>query len=206
MALSVGDIVRVVFSGILFGKTWEFSSFRSYVAGDTPANYGLLADLAAGRYTTALAPILGGNTICTAIKIENLTNTLDIFERAVNIGGLNNSTTELPAFFSYGFQITRETRSTRHGSARVPGVPEAAVNSGVIALTPTIMQTAANFFGLQWDVTTGPTADYTFVPVIVGRTKQVVGDKEYYVYDLSRVNAVTGATFRGFTTQNSRKS
>lgn len=206
MALNPGDILRVTIGGILFGKTWEFSTFRSYVLGDTAATYNDILDVVSGQYTTKLAPIVGGNTIVTSLSIENLTNGVDIQQRAVNIGGTNNATVEVPAFVAYGFQILRENRSTRHGSARVPGVPEGAINGESVGLSTLVMQNAADFFGQQWVRLVGPTADFTLVPVIVGRVLTTVGDKEYYVYDLTRINAVVGASFRRLTTQNTRKA
>jgi hypothetical protein len=206
MALSIGDTLRIVFGGILYGQSWEFSTFRSLVAGDGTPTYDGILDLAAGRYTTGLAPVIAGNCVLTSITVENLTNELDILERVVNVVGLNQTTNAMPAFVAYGVQILRESRLTRHGAARVPGVPEAAFESGNVILSQALKDGVANFFGQQWQVTTGPAPDYTLVPVIVGRSLVTVGDKQYYDYDLTRINPVVGASFRGVTTQNSRKN
>lgn len=114
----------------------------------------------------------------------------------------------MPSFVCYGFKCARKRTDMRSGSKRISGVPEGYGADGNISSTSILnaLQTLASMFSIQ--ITEGSSA---WMPVIVRRTLQTFGDKQYYAPPVT-ISSSDYYTADGWsvsprlTSQNSRKS
>lgn len=202
MAISNGDIIRVTNTGEwVDGNVGTNVFFFQYVLGDDSATYEEISNAMSGFLTTRVAPITTIAFTYRSIKVENLTNGLDLEEYAISIAG-TVSGEYMPSFVSWAFRLYRGSKLTRNGRKSFAGVAEASVANGApIAGAVTALNNLAAGILAGLSQTVGPTVDWTLVPVIVGRT--LVGGT--YEIDLGKINSVVDVRFERVSTQNTRK-
>jgi len=200
------------------GDILEFS-LQSYF--QTPANRGLnvfqyevttdvpftLASRGAdvleawyGFIVPLIQPVTTTQIVYEGVAIRNLTDGLEIFEGQPD-SILNGAiaTDSMPPFVSWGFKLTRTNTSTRNGSKRFWGVPEAmSLNGQPAGDAITALPLIAEALGLpvNLDVEGLPEISVQLQPVIVRKdeTGAIIASQ-----------FVNGAQFRSITTQNTRK-
>lgn len=204
MALNVNDIIRVTTRGTFQGQTCL--NVYYFLAADlpSPAEYSTLAVTMGQDLELIVCPQLHTGFAFDLIKIENVTNGLDILETAVTISG-DRTGDPMPSFVALGFQLIRTTRLTRHGAKRFAGVPEACFVGNTITVgdCTTGVQAIADWLALGLYRDDIGDLNHAMLPIIPVRYP--VGHEQEGEINTGAWNLVQDAQFRGITTQNTRK-
>lgn len=199
MAVSVGDVLRITACQTLFGN--EVCNVLYYLVGIWTGNVTLddVIDEFIDTVVSGIRPRQHPDLAWTEFKVEDITNGLDFAIRSDNIPGANSTTTEAaPAFVAFSITKNRTTKLTRSGSARIAGVSEGDMVGNDSTLTAA--EKAQLEDALTATLTGGVTPDeFSLDPVIVGTLPSGAPD-------LSRVQPFSTASFRGISTQTSRKN
>ena len=199
MSAGLGDFIRVTDKQILDGQT-VLNVFFYRVVSITGITDGYLGSLAAWfdlHVTTAIQGVQHAAINHKEMFLENLTNGVDIYTYVYpgDRKGITTSGDVMPSFVTWGFQLMRENRNTRHGYKRFSGVGEVQVSNGQPDIGSTYTDTLATALALDW--TEGV---YTFAePVILRHPITVPLVSPVY-------SSIGSARFKGLGTQNTRKS
>lgn len=207
MSLALDDIVRITSRSTFLGQNMLNVWFYQAVQLGTLVSYEEVVSQWRAEYVTHILPLTADSCMLTEVIIENLTNEVDIeaypFDD-VGTGGEDYS----PSFSAWGFILNRATKLTRHGHKRIGGLTESMLSGNApVAGMLTSLNGAAAWMGADFVKDPLPPGDpiFTLRPVIIGRTEQAPAGSGKYVLDLSKVNNVLSAQFRGLTTQVTRK-
>lgn len=203
MALIDGNILEVTALQELDGNPLLNIFQYRYDEGDTAATYNDLADLFGSQWAVDISAHLSTAHELVGVRIVNLTNGVDEYAEAKAIVG-DITGERLADVYAASFQLVRGSRITRHGYKRFAGIPEASVSANALTDTGAIDDINRFLLGTNLAVDVGMDENYRLTPVIVGRELTTVGDKEYYVYDLSRVNSISSTRFVKMSTQRTR--
>jgi hypothetical protein len=204
----VGDIIEVKdFQSLtnIEGDILNVYHFEVTSVTGTPVINNDGAAWVAWFYGDFILPILQvQNTALSHQRIE-VNNLMDY---TTEFGVFNPTTASLgqvtgnysSAAIAWSFELVRLFRTTRNGSKRIAGVPEALVDNNVAAGTaPTNLQAVANMLeSAQFVMNTGGTVGLSMRPVII-RKPPTVGVPP------TVVNPVANVLYRGVGSQNSRK-
>lgn len=196
---SVGDILRITDCQTLFGQ--EVCNILYYVVSIWTGNNTLddVIDEFINDYVSVVRQRQHPDLAHTEFKVENITNGLDFAIRSDNIPGTNPTSTEAaPSFNAFSVTKNRTSKLTRSGSARIAGVSEGDMDGNDSTLSAAEKQQLEDALTAQIIKSAAPD-EFTLDPVIVGVLAN--GDP-----DLSRVQPFTTASFRGISSQVSRKN
>lgn len=207
MAIVAGDILRLTTQvDYLSQKCLQVWFYRADNLVGVPTYEGV-ADGFKAQYDLHCTIYLHPNAVLELVKVENLTNGVDIFSKGYNVPGTaSNPGDPMPPYVTYSVRQLRGSKITRHGSKRFAGVPEGFNNGGSYSGGGSSPNQLVDFCAATHGAGSDSENNLQAVPVIVGRklvTK--AGGKTYYDVDLTKINSITGADFRGISTQNSRK-
>lgn len=105
----------------------------------------------------------------------------------------------MPTAMAWSFAYNRELRTTRSGRKSFVGIPEALVNGNTpTAGTMTLLNNVAVAFGSGWTIDNGDGSLWQMSPVIAKTPTPPATRPTVY-------NDITGVSFRGVGTQNTRK-
>lgn len=204
MALAVNDIVQITDVQSFLDQVMLNVYFYRIVSLETLADYSDVAEafdnIVRGVVTTIQA--LGVNH--PRILVQNLTNGVDIHEQVDARTGENGGD-GLASFYALGFRLVRTDATTRHGSKRIGGIPEAFVVGNALQSTgPTLANNIAA--AMAADIVRSGTVDHDLVaePVIVGRFPE--GHAQEGQLNLAVINPVQAAQFIRVTTQTTRRA
>jgi hypothetical protein len=204
MAIVVGDILSLTDQQTFLGQQILNVYFYEITAVDPDTTYEMIAQAFELEVVQAAAAVQSGSLLHTSIIVRNLTNGLDIWEEPVNDAGNDADGQPLASFYSLGYRLVRTTAATRHGSKRIGGTTETFVEgNGIAAAQLANVQAVAAAMASPLEAT-GTIADFTAVPVIVGRFP--AGDPNAGELDLSVINPVSTAQFIRVTTQTTRRA
>jgi hypothetical protein len=206
MAIGNNDIIRVTTQTAMLGMNClNVFTYRAEEVVGAPT-YEAVADSFEQLYDATVNFIIHPEAVLNLVKVENLTNEIDIFTKVFSDAGRGANAGQLmPPYVTYSIRLLRSSKITRHGSKRFAGVGENFVNGGVWTAGGAGPQEIIEF--CKDHITVDPTGDVLAVlrPVIIGRTLAIVDGAETYPLDLGKVNPVQDADFRGISTQNTRK-
>ena len=203
------------------GDYLRFKDFQSLtnIAGDilnvyyfevlaitTPTALSLIADdVGVSWFEDFLTNILviQSNTLThTRLEVDNVTNfegdfmvyTPDFPVAGTNLGPYLASST------AWSFQLTRSTRATRHGSKRIAGVPESAVdNNQAAAGILSALSSVETRLRAEYQIEYNSGADLMTLAPVIAKTPVAPATLP------TVFNPVSGAVYRGVGSQNSRK-
>lgn len=196
-SLAQGNIIRVLDKQTYLGEQVLNVYFYRVVPAGTITIWDPIVDYFVDEVVPAVCGIQHAALTHTELFFENLTNGLDILSVPLTTGnvGLVSSGDASPPFVSYGFQLLRESRATRHGYKRIAGVPEVNISSGeVVSGAMPYVNAVADV--LPADILIGLLPG--FEPVIVKHPISVPLTDPVYA-------SIGGCNFRGIGTQNTRK-
>lgn len=198
MAAALGDIIRITDRQTLLGQ--QVLNVYFYRVQSLTGITGDYLDLFASTFQDVVLDdvknIQHVELQHVGLFLENITNGVDIAEYTDGFpqGGMIDGGDVMPPFVSFGFQLLRESRTTRNGYKRFGGVPEDSVTDGV-------------YTGAGGDITAVEEAlgqDFqsglvTFAaPVILKHPIEVPLVDGVY-------NDISAGLFRGIGSQNTRK-
>lgn len=195
---NVGDILRINGCQSMFGQ--QICNTFYYVVGLWTGNSSL-SDVANAFTTEVIVPlktVQSSSLTWDTIQIDNITNGVEFYERAIDIQGDGQGSPALPSYVALTAKLGRSSKITRNGSKRIAGLKEDDVSGNDVVLSQGEID---NIIGaLEVSLADGdPPANYEMSPVIVGRNSNGT-------YDLGRVNNVSSVQLNQFiSTQNSRK-
>lgn len=203
--LTLDDIIQITVFQTLLGQSClnVFHYRLDYI--ESAVTYSDLISTFMLEWSTGPRTIQNSACVTTGARLDNLTNGLDFIETVVSLAGTADSGGEtMPPFVSWGYKLVRSTKLTRNGAKRFTGVSEQWLTNGVpnSSFSANLAAVAAWLDDPIQVAETG-SEDFTLTPVIVGRYPQ--GDANVGELDLSRINDVAVAQFRGVTSQVSRK-
>lgn len=202
-----GDIIQVTDVQMMDGYVNPILNvyyFRvATMTVETPLNIyaDQLGESFASEYLSVIKDIQSNRIHHTEVRFFNMSfqqeEAVYIYDNPIN-GGL--AFDSVPANLTYSFRLQRSTRLTRSGRKGISGVvDDAIINSRVLNPIFAISVSAvAERLATPWLVE-GESADAALLPIIVR-----VPDNPGTVPTVT--NVVSGAVFRGFGTQNSRKA
>ena len=155
-----------------------------------------LLDSFQSRVIDAMMPELHDSLVLKEVKLDNLTDRNVFGNRLYNLSG-GASGDPLPPFMALTLSKAVNSRITRPGSIRVPGMSETSITNGVWTNGQLSGRLAVAF---RTDLVEQSGAPFPFsaTPVIVGRNPD--GS-----FDLTRINEVVDFGSPKISTQNSRK-
>ena len=130
------------------------------------------------------------------IEVRDLRDKNTFAVRSVSVPG-NTASDPLPAFMAMGFKKDIQSRITRPGSTRIPGLVETNITNGQWNITQDTIDWGEALRAFVWSNGGGYTNAVNMV---------VVGSAPDGDYDLNRINTVSAFRPIRVTTQNSRKS
>ena len=188
-------------------QSQDFVNVFHYLVGNNDDANNTLQQIVTGwatQFDTAIVSKLATAMAFQTVKIENLTDGLDIYEGSFTATGDVAGET-LPTHDSMSVKLTRQTRLTRNGRKSFGGLAEASVSYGTLTYDQTALDDIEDFLSQPIEVDVdGDQTNYVILnPVIIGRTKNIDG---VYELDLNKINNIIGAVVNPVvSTQNSRK-
>ena len=129
MALSKGDFYKVVLKGVVLGQ--PMANVLYFVRGSAGGSATELGNQIAQDWSLVFEDLLSAQATYTEIEVENLTDPTN-FDTVV-WGALGTEPAEcMPPFVAYAFKKFTTDKTIRTSGIRIAGVPEVAVNNGVI--------------------------------------------------------------------------
>lgn len=197
MGALLGDLLRFTDRQTFLGQTVLNVYFYrvTSITGLDDTYLDVLGGWFKDNVVSPVAALQSASVSHTELFLENLSNGVDIltYDDGFPIAG-EASGDALPPYASYGFQLLRESRTTRNGYKRFAGVTEANQDDGIYTGGGTAITDVED--ALAADVVIGLAT--VAEPVIVKRPFDVpVVTFEYA--------SIGGALFRGIGTQNTRK-
>jgi len=203
---AVGDIIEVKdFQALsnIAGTILNVYHFQVSSVAGSPVINNMGADFLSWWYTDYLPPILAiqsGAASHIRIEVTNLMHyatEFGTFTPAAPVAGTVASEYNSPTA-AWSFELVRNLRTTRNGSKRIPGVPEAFVANNVAqSPAPGLMPAVETMMGDTQTVGTG-SPNIIMIPVII--RKPVLVSTPPTV-----INLVSSVTWRGLGSQTSRK-
>lgn len=199
MGVAQGDLIQLIDRQLYLEQEVLNVYYYRYilVTGATNDIYPALADWFEDNVIAAVVQVQVDVLEHVNIEIKNLTNGLDIYDRAITIPGdiAELSSAWEPSYVSINFKLVRESLVTRNGNKRIGGLGESSIQ-GNTYLFPTGAQAAIET-ALAADVVIG--AVTTFEPIIV---KRPISSPPVASYQYSSIG---DAQFTRLGTQNTRK-
>lgn len=209
MSMNIGNILKVTQNQSFLGQLVQNVYFYRVVAVPVPPEGENVYDYALQRFNAGVGipmrAIQSTSCVHTIYRVDNLSNGVDFFERAINVAGVVGEQPS-PSYNALNFVLRRATLLTRNGSKRVGGIGEAASNGNTCTIDPTQLQDYADGVA-EGLLTADATPDQWAESVIIGRVLVTDPDgKETYELDLTKVNLIQSAGFTAMSTQRSRKA
>lgn len=206
MAVVSGDILEVVWRQTYLGQNLLNVQYFEVDTASASCEEIDVAESAFGAWVTGILPYQSTGLELVESKCTNKTTGIGfgIHTPTPSAGGVGGD--GMPPYVTYSFQQNRGTLITRHGHKYVGGIPESGATNGVVILAPGDLADFASVFVDPLARSVGPDDGHNFSanPVIVGRSIVLLPNPHYEI-DLAKINSITGLTFRGVSTENSRK-
>ncbi len=206
MSLVVGDVYKATFYQKFLGQ--NLLNVQYYVC-DEAGSLATEASAAGALFALWVARIekyLSTLHQLVAVQVDNVSDGIGIGMHTPPPVSGQVTGDAMPAFVTQSIQQNRATRLTRHGHKYLGGFAELSIANGTSTLNAQqLADYTAMFAGPSSIDAGGPdSTDHVFRPVIVGRTPVAPGSRNYAL-DLSKINDITGITYRGVSTENLRK-
>lgn len=202
MAMSAGNIIQITMR-TTFASQQALNVFHyAIITPQSEFNPETVCDAFVTDELAVLMPQLSSQVVLTGVEYKDLTNGLDIYEKAYSVNG-GQSGDALPPFAAYAFRFNRSTALTRHGQKRFWGIPEShqANGTAISSQIPYLTEIADTFNG-DLQETAQSSRNFVANPVIVGRT---LNAQNVYELDLTKINPVASVAYVRISTQNTRK-
>lgn len=192
-------IVRVTAYGNIFGQEClNVFHYRAATGVITTVDLDELCQGVAVAVLEKVAAMQSAEYAWDKIKAEEVDTGVAVFEAPLAIEGEvpYPDVDSAPPFVAYKFQLNRASANTRHGWKRFAGVPETILTTSNVPGVAALAGIIAIQNGLQATINT-ITNDLVFEPIIA-RYSAETGEITAFTFFQS-------VSFRGFTTQNTRK-
>ena len=152
----------------------------------------------------AIIAIQHTGVVYTGLEVVNLVDPTDYWSAdPTAVNGAIASTSPAPRFVAYGFRLNRSTRAGRHGYKRFVGVAEELVSGGSTSVSGALITAIPNLATvLAGTVNEGGNTYQHMIPHRVPDPDPPLGEEDYILTDLY---PISGVTFYGLTSQNTRK-
>lgn len=206
MPYVVDDIIKVEVYQTYLEKNMVNSLFYKILSIVSGAVVDAVLEALVEYIVDSFLPLQSEQVSHVGQTVYNLTDDISTLDVAYTVIGGGIGTEFQPSFVAMGWKKAVGTRLTRPGSLRIGGIQEDMSTGNTLnAAYQTIRDNFAAAIGLSKQVDDGSGNVVNFNPVVVGRLESPP-DSGKYVYDLTRINILTGLVLPRITSQNSRKS
>lgn len=157
--------------------------YRTDAVGATAQNLGQAFEEDILPLINDLQNVAVSNSLLRVINLGDLT---DFWEKALTGAGLNTSSESLPAHDAINYTLRLNTRAVRPGSKRISGIPESAQSNGIITVGSYITQMNTLRTALYDTIAYNTTPAVAYQPVVIKRVKETetVNGQEKVTYRL----------------------
>lgn len=214
--MAVGDVYEVIDVQTLYSQEVLNVYFYHQIllvplTGGALNTSSVLADEWQSQVLPKVTAIQAGGLTHQGIRVRNLFDETDSFEKLINVAGGFSDNSADTAFDAYGLQMQPQSRAVKVGHKRIGGVSDQKVVGGIVNDTTALANGQALATQLASNITIGAIIlQDAWEPTIVKRVRS--GTKPNYKYRLPTAageavfSKVIGALFDVLiTTQVSRK-